>query len=74
MARRKTKKEKERAEEIRLEIVELCETIPEFNSTLGGKIIGKSPEWFRAKKTGKNYAYFTETEYQKIKDYFNIKD
>jgi len=74
MAKRKTEQEKKRAEEIRLKIVELYNTIPEFDTTLGGKIIGKSPEWFRVKKRGTKYTYFTEEEYQKIKDHFNIKD
>jgi len=73
MAKRKTEAEKKRAEEIRLEIVRLCETHG-LDSTTGGKIIGKSGEWFRNKKRGAKYAYFTEEEYQKIKDYFNIKD
>lgn len=73
MAKRKTEQEKKRAEEIRLEIVRLWKTHGLDNAT-GGKIIGKSSEWFRGKKRGSNYAYFTEEEYQKIKDYLNIKD
>lgn len=73
MAKRKTEAEKKRAEEIRLEIARLYETHG-LDSGIGGKIIGKSSEWFRNKKRGTRYVYFTEEEYQKIKDYFNIKD
>ena len=73
MAKRKTEAEKKRAEEIRLEIVKMYETHG-LDSGLGGKIIGKSSEWFRHKKIGTSYAYFTEEDYRKIKEYFNIKD